>query len=154
IRNSGDMEYFSVGNIHFDHLIVPGAAPDSNEQSVVLNAHLNSFSIFFPGDIGLVTEAELTALYNLESDILKVGNQRSDTSIVEEFINAVEPEIAWISAGVNNRYGHPHASVIENLAGRRIISTKDKGMVEFSINHDTICIRSKFGDSEQCLKKD
>lgn len=154
IRNSGDMESFSVGNIHFDHLIVPGAAPDSNEQSVVLKAHLNSFSILFTGDIGLVTEAELTALYNLESDILKVGHHGSDTSSGKEFINAVEPEIALISAGVNNRYGHPHSSVIENLAASRIISTKDKGMVEFSINHDTICIRAKFGGSEQCLKKD
>src|SRR5699024_3377719 len=154
IRNSGDMESFSVGNIHFDHLIVPGSAHDSNEQSVVLKAHLNIFSILFTGDIGLVTEAELTALYNLESDILKVGHHGSDTSSGKEFINAVEPEIALISAGVNNRYGHPHSSVIENLAASRIISTKDKGMVEFSINHDTICISAKFGGSEQCLKED
>ena len=56
---------------------------------------------------------------------------------------------------MNNRYGHPHDSVMERLEPSRIISTNAKGMVEFKINHDTICIRAKFSEhGEECLKKD
>ena len=155
IYNSNELQSFSVGNFHFENLILENTLPDSNEQSVVLKAHLNQFSILFTGDIGLVTEEHLNERYNLKSDILKVGHHGSNTSSGTEFINEVDPVIALISAGVNNRYGHPHDSVIDTLSDSYIISTKENGMVEFGINHDTICIRAKFGGSdEQCLKKD
>ena len=154
IQNSSVLQSFSVGDIHFENLILDDTLPDSNEQSVVLKAHLNQFSILFTGDIGLETEENLAEHYNLKSDILKVGHHGSDTSSGPEFIKEVDPVIALISAGVNNRYGHPHGSVVETLGNRQIISTKEKGMVEFGINHDTICIRAKFDVIDnQCLKK-
>lgn len=155
IVDSRRFSEFSVGDIHFENFLHESEPLDSNEQSVVLKAHLNHFSILFTGDAGLRTEEELMSLYNLKSDILKVGHHGSDTSSGERFIDEVSPEISLISAGVNNRYGHPHDSVVETLEPSRIISTNAKGMVEFKINHDTICIRAKFSEyGEECLKKD
>lgn len=155
IIDSRRFSEFSVGDIHFENFLHESEPLDSNEQSVVLKAHLNHFSILFTGDAGLRTEEELMSLYNLKSDILKVGHHGSDTSSGERFIDEVSPEISLISAGVNNRYGHPHDSVVETLEPSRIISTNAKGMVEFKINHDTICIRAKFSEyGEECLKKD
>lgn len=153
IHNSSAAGDFTLGNMYFENLTADTAA-DSNEQSVVLKVHLGEFSVLFTGDIGLVTEENLVKKYNLKSDILKVGHHGSDTSSGEEFINEVDADIALISAGVNNRYNHPHDTVIKTLSGSRIISTKEKGMVEFSINHDTICIRAKLdAANDQCLKK-
>lgn len=155
IVDSRRFSEFSAGDIHFENFLHESEPLDSNEQSVVLKAHLNHFSILFTGDAGLRTEEELMSLYNLKSDILKVGHHGSDTSSGERFIDEVSPEISLISAGVNNRYGHPHDSVVETLEPSRIISTNAKGMVEFKINHDTICIRAKFSEyGEECLKKD
>lgn len=155
IVDSRRFSEFSVGDIHFENFLHESEPLDSNEQSVVLKAHLNHFSILFTGDAGLRTEEELMSLYNLKSDILKVGHHGSDTSSGERFIDEVSPEISLISAGMNNRYGHPHDSVVETLEPSRIISTNAKGMVEFKINHDTICIRAKFSEyGEECLKKD
>lgn len=155
IADSGRFSNFSVGDIHFENFLREDESEDSNEQSVVLKAHLNGFSVLFTGDIGLETEEKLMALYNLKSDILKVGHHGSDTSSGKFFIENVKPKISLISAGVNNRYGHPHDSVLETLKESRIIRTNDKGMVEFKINYDTICIRAKFSESgEECLKKD
>lgn len=155
IADSSRFSEFSVGDIHFENFLRDGESLDSNEQSVVLKAHLNHFSILFTGDVGLGTEEKLVSLYNLKSDILKVGHHGSDTSSGESFIDKVSPKISLISAGVNNRYGHPHDSVMERLEPSRIISTNAKGMVEFKINHDTICIRAKFSEhGEECLKKD
>ena len=121
----------------------------------MLQVQLNRFSVLFTGDIGLSTEKNLIKHYNLKSDILKVGHHGSDTSTGEEFKNEVNPVISLISAGENNRYGHPHDSVTERLRDTRILGTNTLGMVEFSINHDTICIRAKLApDQDECLKKD
>lgn len=51
----------------------------------------------------------------LDSDILKVGHHGSKTSSTEAFLKAVSPDLAVISAGRKNRYGHPHAEVIERF---------------------------------------
>ena len=155
IVDSSQLDSFQTGDIQFSHLQLPETEANSNEQSVVLQVQLNRFSVLFTGDIGLSTEKNLIKHYNLKSDILKVGHHGSDTSTGEEFKNEVNPVISLISAGENNRYGHPHDSVTERLRDTRILGTNTLGMVEFSINHDTICIRAKLApDQDECLKKD
>lgn len=154
IVDSNQLERFSVGNIIFEHFITSQTILNSNEQSLVLKAHLNDYSILFTGDIGLETEAELIDTYDLRSDILKVSHHGSDTSTGAAFVSSVNPVFALISAGVNNRYNHPHDTVLDTLSDQLIINTQEKGMVEFSINHDTICIRAKLETAaSQCLNK-
>src|SRR3989338_3939561 len=52
----------------------------------------------------------------LDADIIKVGHHGSKTSSTETFLKAVSPDVAVISAGKKNRYGHPHQEVMERLA--------------------------------------
>lgn len=65
----------------------------------------------------------------VDADILKAGHHGSKTSTGEEFLRAVSPEFAVISAGRKNRYGHPHQEVIDRLEdfGVKILRTDVEG---------------------------
>ena len=49
------------------------------------------------------------------TDVLKVAHHGSRTSSTEEFVSAVQPAFALISAGFENSYGHPHPAVVQRL---------------------------------------
>jgi competence protein ComEC len=70
---------------------------------------------------------------NLKSDILKAGHHGSRTSTGAEFLNVVSPSISIISAGKNNRYGHPHAEVLEIMkkSNIKILETSKNGTIDF-----------------------
>ena len=56
----------------------------------------------------------------LDCDILKAGHHGSPTSTSAAFLDTVTPEVAIISCGVNNKYGHPNDDVLERLKQRNI----------------------------------
>ena len=56
----------------------------------------------------------------LESDILKAGHHGSNTSNTPEFIGRVKPERVLISAGKDNRYGHPSPELLSRLDANKI----------------------------------
>ena len=108
-----------------------------NNQSLVLKAMINDTSILFTGDIEATIEKKLINQYNnvLKSDILKVGHHGSKTSSTENFLNIINPTYCIISAGINNRYNHPHPAVLSNLKKNceTIYSTQKNGAIEFFI---------------------
>ena len=63
--------------------------------------------------------------------MLKVGHHGSDTSTSDAFLEAVDPEIALISCGVDNSYGHPSPATLEKLTqwGAEIYRTDLNGSV-------------------------
>jgi competence protein ComEC len=67
----------------------------------------------------------------LHADVLKVGHHGSKTSSTPEFLAAVSPEVAMISAGFQNSFGHPHATVLARLEARHaaILRTDEDGLV-------------------------
>ena len=69
---------------------------------------------------------------NIQSEVLKAGHHGSRTSSSELFLEKVAPEYALISAGRKNKYGHPHAEVLENLqkTGAKILRTDLDGRIE------------------------
>ncbi len=66
----------------------------------------------------------------LHADVLKVGHHGSKTSTSPDFLDAVSPSIAIISAGFENPFGHPHPSVLARLAKRHsaILRTDQDGL--------------------------
>lgn len=67
----------------------------------------------------------------LEADVLKVGHHGSSTSSSDAFLAAVQPELAVISVGAGNKYGHPSLDVIAalNRAGAQVMRTDEVGTV-------------------------
>lgn len=88
-----------------------------NQTSVVLRMDYGETSFLFTGDIESQVERMLAVLEKneIDADILKVAHHGSKTSSAAEFLQAVTPEAAVISAGRNNRYGHPHPEVVDRL---------------------------------------
>lgn len=115
-------------NIYFDilwpdnsNLISENAL---NNNSIVCKLHYKNFSMLFTGDIEEIAERKILQEYKnnlqvLKSTVLKVGHHGSNTSSIQEFIEIVQPKIALIGVGKNNKFGHPNASVIERLENLR-----------------------------------
>ena len=76
-------------------------------------------TILFTGDIEEETEKVLVQKYkstkSLKSDILKVAHHGSKSSSIQEFLDLVQPQIALIGVGKDNKYGHPDNNTIEKL---------------------------------------
>lgn len=107
---------------------------DDNDTSVVVRFVSCSHSVLFTGDLSQKGEGVLLKQdFSLDSDILKVGHHGSRTSSSEKFINAVSPDVAVISVGKENRYGHPAKETLAILAkyGIEIRRTDEEGDVSF-----------------------
>jgi competence protein ComEC len=90
---------------------------DINNASIVLLLESGSFSALLTGDAKQPVERLLAERGQLRDvDVLKVGHHGSDSSTGVEFLDLVRPEIAVISCGTGNPYGHPHAITLEHLA--------------------------------------
>ena len=103
-----------------------------NNYSTIIKIDYGESEFLFTGDAETLVENEL--LFNqvdIDSEILKVGHHGSNTSSSEDFIEAVSPEIAVISCGINNKYNHPNKETLETLRKQRaeIYRTDEVGTI-------------------------
>ena len=93
---------------------------DLNNNAIVAKLVYKNFSMLFTGDIEKAEESLAKKYKNeLKSTILKVAHHGSKTSTSEEFLKYVEPQIALIGVGKNNKFGHPNQITIEKLKSIR-----------------------------------
>ena len=93
---------------------------DLNNNAIVAKLVYKNFSMLFTGDIEKAEESLAKKYKNeLKSTILKVAHHGSKTSTSEEFLKYVEPQIALIGVGENNKFGHPNQITIEKLKNIR-----------------------------------
>ena len=94
-----------------------------NNNSIVCKLNYSNISILFTGDIEEIAEKQIVSLYGssniLNSNILKVAHHGSKTSSIYEFVSKVNPKIALIGVGENNKFGHPNDKVIERFENLR-----------------------------------
>lgn len=104
-----------------------------NDSSIVLRLEVGSECLILPGDVSAVVEAQLPP-ESLRCRVLKVGHHGSAASSSKAFLAAVQPEIAVISAGRNNRYGHPAPSTLRRLAeaARQVYRTDRDGTIRLT----------------------
>ena len=100
--------------------------------------------MLFTGDIEEIAEKEILKEYknNLEilnSNILKVAHHGSKTSSTKEFLDKVNPEIALIGVGKNNKFGHPNIEILEKLKNinTKIYRTDEMGEIMINVNKKT-----------------
>jgi len=106
---------------------------ESNESSIVARLTYGDTSFLFTGDSPKRVEEYLVLAEgeHLQSDVLKVGHHGSRTSTSDLFLAEVAPTYAIISAGKDNRYGHPHVEVTDLLFNYGVITknTADEGSI-------------------------
>jgi beta-lactamase superfamily II metal-dependent hydrolase len=110
----------------------PGYEPDAsaNDSSLVLRISYGSRAALLVGDAEQAEERALLARPpgSLRADLLKVGHHGSRTSSSPELLTAVRPALAAISAGVRNRFGHPHPRTLAALGAQGIaVARTDRG---------------------------
>lgn len=105
---------------------------DLNNYSVVLRLTYGEDSFLFTGDAEEASEEEMLSLdWPLTATVLKCGHHGSETSTSPAFLDAVSPQYAVISCGVDNDYGHPDAVTLEKLeaAGAEVFRTDLQGTI-------------------------
>lgn len=119
-----------------------------NSGSVTLGVHYRAFDALLTGD--LEGDGEKKVLEEMEAykeskgyEYLKVAHHGSKNSTMEEFLEVIQPQIAVISCGENNTYGHPHQETLNRLKKQKteIYDTPADGAVTVSVDGDLLKVR-------------
>jgi len=137
---------FSVGDADFVILSpIPGEDyEETNDVSTVVRVTYGGTSFMFTGDAEALVEKEILEEYSdIRCDVLKVGHHGSSTSSTEAFLKAVSPDIAVISCGKDNSYGHPHFEIIKRLEniGSNIYRTDMRGTVVITSDGKNVSVK-------------
>jgi competence protein ComEC len=134
------------GQFLWPTLTTDGAAPPNNDDSLVLRLRLGERTMLLPGDAEKDAEGEILAendMAAMRADILKVAHHGSKNSSMPDFLEAVSPQLAIISAGEDNPYGHPSPELLKRLdnAHIRVLRTDQNGAVQVLTDGQQIEIR-------------
>ena len=102
---------------------------DFNARSIVLLVRYGEFEALLTGDAPADVEEAILDLLPSDLEVLKVGHHGSNTSTSPLLLARTSPEVAVISVGARNRYGHPHTDVLNRIieSGARILRTDLSG---------------------------
>jgi competence protein ComEC len=124
-----------------------GTSHDVDNNGVVLRLTWGKVSFLFAADIREEAEFELIGQRaNLKSTVLKVAHHGSKTSTTSQFLAAVDPEVAVVSAGAYNPFGHPSPDVLERLIDRlgegNVYRTDEDGTIEFITDGERLWVKA------------
>lgn len=133
VREAKLGDAWQAGDSSFSILSPDDQVYEGNDDSLVIYAHIGGMKWLFTGDLEESGERKMIRRYNVEADVLKVGHHGSASSTSEEFLEKVDAQVAIISAGKDNRFGHPHPDVVERLGNRgvKIYNTAEDGAVTY-----------------------
>ncbi|MFN0150957.1 MAG: DNA internalization-related competence protein ComEC/Rec2 [bacterium] len=124
------------------HAESPVSEPDANgnDRSVALDVSLGRVHVLLTGDLAAAEEMTLDVP---RGAILKVAHHGSRGSSPERMLSALRPPVAIISAGVRNRYRHPHEETLARLsrAGAMVYRTDRDGAVTIETDGVRVLVR-------------
>ena len=110
---------------------------DLNDYSIVFNLSFGEFDALFTGDIGPKISQELVKQGVIRDiDYLKIPHHGSKNGMTEEFLAASNPEMAVMSLGANNRFGHPHKEILDMLSNKNLKTFRTDLMGDIHIATD------------------
>lgn len=141
---------FDGGKISVLH---PGATPltgtrsDLNSNSVVTQVTWGGACMLFTGDAEEPTEEALVAGGLGACDALKVAHHGSAHSSTPAFLAAVKPQLAMVSVGEGNDYGHPDADTLSRLtqAGAKVMRTDTQGTLTLTTDGVSLTLTPERG---------
>ncbi len=125
-----------------------GTPADRNNNSVVMRLSYGRITYLLTADIEAPAESRLArSPEDLKSTVLKVGHHGSRSSTTASFLEKVDPSLAVVSAGADNRYGHPHREVMDRLTRRlgpeMVFRTDRDGSVELISDGVDLWVRTE-----------
>lgn len=112
--------------------IYKGTRSDANNNSVVVRLSFGTTSFLFCGDIEAEAEIDLEDYgLQLRTNVLKVPHHGGEISSSDDFLRLVRPELAVISCGKNNKFGHPHMKTVQRYLdyGSKLFRTDQCGTI-------------------------
>jgi len=125
-------------------------ANDVNHYSLVFVFIQNQSKILFTGDASplvfykLLNQSKSNLADLKKINILKVPHHGSKNGLIKEFIQLADPQVAVISAGKNNPYGHPHQQILEVLKAQKvqIRRTNVEGDIVFKLKTQSLKLKT------------
>ncbi|MFH0820407.1 MAG: MBL fold metallo-hydrolase [Candidatus Peregrinibacteria bacterium] len=116
------------------HDFVAKTVKNKNDTSIVTRlVHQGKVVAVITGDAGFPEEREvLLAGQEVQGEILKLGHHGSRASTSDEWLKAVNPKIAVISASSDNKFGHPHPETVERVKNLEARSTAKEGTISIT----------------------
>ncbi|MDQ5911908.1 MAG: competence protein ComEC [Patescibacteria group bacterium] len=123
---------------------------ETNLNSVVGKLSHGSTSFMLTGDVPSEVEKFIIKKYSdIRADVLKLGHHGSKTSTSPEFLLEVGPRFAVVSAGKENRYGHPHKKVLDTITEfknhqpkfEKVLRTDVDGTISFESDGNSLLLR-------------
>lgn len=139
-------DHYEVGPLKIDVLYPKELTGKTNEESISLKLTYGDVRFVFTGDAAAENELEMIASgINVEADILQLGHHGSSTSTSKEFLQAVKPQAAIYSAGVDNSYGHPHQEVVSLIqkSGIDLYGTNVHGTIIVTTDGSSYSIKAE-----------
>lgn len=124
---------------------------EGNAGSMVLELQYGRFSMLFTGDVEGEGEVHLeNRVKEARYQVLKVAHHGSKHSTKASFLETIRCQVALISCGVDNTYGHPHKELIKRLeeSGCQIYATRQNGAISIQVEKD------RFQLSEYLIARD
>lgn len=136
---------WQVGETKFMYLSPEDELYEGNDDSLVLLMDHQGQRFLFTGDLESEGEAGVVERYGPQlagMTVLKVGHHGSKTSSSQLFLEALRPQVSVVSAGIDNRYGHPSPEVTARFGdlGLRLLSTAENGTIRMTIENGRVTV--------------
>ncbi len=129
---------------------------NQNDRGIVLHIRYGTFDAVFPADVDERVQHDLLDRFSFSDkiEIFKVPHHGAETSMTEDFLSVVQPIIAVISVGANNRFGHPAPEIIEKLAkyGSKIFRTDQNGSITVRTDGKRITVETERKSKKQTIQ--
>ena len=140
VGKRGDTIDFGDGVVA--HILYPsanfhGSEKETNDASVSMVIRYGGESVLLTGDLPSTYERDLISdALPRHVTVYKAGHHGSKYSSGDVLLSYIRPEYAVISAGKNNKYGHPNPETVGRLKvyAQEILSTIDKGTITFLLD--------------------
>ncbi|MEX2159335.1 MAG: ComEC/Rec2 family competence protein [Dehalococcoidia bacterium] len=120
------------------------ASANDNDASLVLKLEWRGVSFLLTGDMEAAAETALVASgEDARATVLKLAHHGSQSSTSPLFLEAVRPELAVVSVGANNTFGHPSPVVLDRLRGVPVLRTDLNGTIRIETDGTRLWVHTE-----------
>ena len=129
-----------VGMIYLD-MLWPSAQIqniNTNDNGIVTLLKYGQFKALFTADVENAVSDELSVYSEIQNiNYLKVNHHGSKNGLSQKLLDAIDPDVAVISVGAKNSYGHPHQEILQMLKNKniKILRTDEMGDIDYEVKN-------------------